>query len=128
MGIVARAVELIHACEEALVIIETYREPTSCRVEFKVRAGEGCAATEAPRGLLYHRYRINDRGLVEFARIIPPTAQNYHRMEDDLKTILPGVLDQPEAAIAQLCEKLIRTYDPCISCSTHFVKLRLERG
>jgi coenzyme F420-reducing hydrogenase alpha subunit len=128
MGIVARAVELIHACEEALAIIETYREPASSRVQFKVRAGEGCAATEAPRGLLYHRYRINDQGLVEFARIIPPTAQNYHRMEDDLKAILPAVLDQPEAQIAQVCEKLIRTYDPCISCSTHFLKLRLERG
>jgi coenzyme F420-reducing hydrogenase alpha subunit len=97
-------------------------------VEFKVHAGEGCAATEAPRGLLYHRYRINDQGLVEFARIIPPTAQNYRRMEDDLKAILPGVLDQSEAEIAQVCEKLIRTYDPCISCSTHFLKLRLERG
>jgi coenzyme F420-reducing hydrogenase alpha subunit len=127
MGIVARAVELIHACEEALAIIETYHEPASSRLEFKVRAGEGCAATEAPRGLLYHRYRINDQGLVEFAKIIPPTAQNYHRMEDDLKAILPGVLDQSEAEIAQVCEKLIRTYDPCISCSTHFVKLRLER-
>jgi coenzyme F420-reducing hydrogenase alpha subunit len=128
MGIVARAVELIQACEEALAIIETYREPAASRVEFKIRAGEGCAATEAPRGLLYHRYRINDQGLVEFAKIIPPTAQNYHRMEDDLKAILPGVLDQPEAEIAQVCEKLIRTYDPCISCSTHFLKLRLERG
>jgi coenzyme F420-reducing hydrogenase alpha subunit len=78
--------------------------------------------------LLYHRYRINDEGLVEFARIIPPTAQNYRRMEDDLKAILPGVLDRSEADIAQVCEKLIRTYDPCISCSTHFVKLRHERG
>jgi coenzyme F420-reducing hydrogenase alpha subunit len=128
MGIVARAVELIHACEEALAIIAAYREPASSRVEFKVHAGKGCAATEAPRGLLYHRYRINDQGLVEFAKIIPPTAQNLRRMEDDLKGILPGVLEQPEAEIAQVCEKLIRTYDPCISCSTHFVKLRLERG
>ncbi|MGB9485688.1 MAG: nickel-dependent hydrogenase large subunit, partial [Terriglobia bacterium] len=128
MGIVARAVELIHACEEALAIIETYREPASSRVEFKVHAGEGCAATEAPRGLLYHRYRINDEGLVEFAKIIPPTAQNLRRMEDDLKGILPGVLEHTEAEIAQVCEKLIRTYDPCISCSTHFLKLRLERG
>ena len=128
MGIVARAVELIHACEEALAIIEAYREPAASRVEFKVHAGEGCAATEAPRGLLYHRYRINDEGLVEFARIIPPTAQNFRRMEDDLKAILPGVLDQSEAEIARVCEKLIRSYDPCISCSTHFLKLRLERG
>jgi coenzyme F420-reducing hydrogenase alpha subunit len=97
-------------------------------VELKVHAGEGCAATEAPRGLLYHRYRINDQGLVELAKIIPPTAQNLRRMEDDLKSILPGVLEQPETEIAQVCEKLIRSYDPCISCSTHFLKLRLERG
>ena len=128
MGIIARAIELIHACEEAVAIIDAYREPASSRVEFKVHAGEGCAATEAPRGLLYHRYRIDGRGLVEFSRIVPPTAQNYHRMEDDLKAILPGVLDQSEAEIAQVCEKLIRTYDPCISCSTHFVNLRLERS
>ena len=126
-GIVARAVELIHSCEEALAIIEAYREPAASRVDFKLRAGEGCAATEAPRGLLYHRYRINDQGLVEFARIVPPTAQNYHRMEDDLRAILPGILEQTEAEIAHACEKLIRTYDPCISCSTHFVKLRLDR-
>jgi coenzyme F420-reducing hydrogenase alpha subunit len=127
MGIIARAIELIHACEEALALIENYREPAASRIELKIHAGEGCAATEAPRGLLYHRYRINDQGLVEFARIVPPTAQNYHRMEDDLKAILPGVLDQSEAQIAQVCEKLIRTYDPCISCSTHFVKLHLDR-
>jgi len=128
MGIIARAIELIHVCEEALAIIENYREPVASRVEFKIQAGEGCAATEAPRGVLYHRYRINDQGLVELARIVPPTAQNYHRMEDDLKAILPGVLEQSEAQIAQVCEKLIRTYDPCISCSTHFVKLHLDRS
>jgi len=128
MTIVARAVELIHVCEEALAIIDAYHEPAASRVEFKIHAGEGCAATEAPRGLLYHRYRINDQGRVESARIIPPTAQNLRRMEDDLKGILPGVLEQPEAEIARVCEKLIRSYDPCISCATHFIKFRIDRG
>ncbi len=127
MSIVARAVELIHACEEALAIIDGYREPSSSCVPFKVHAGEGCAATEAPRGLLYHRYRINEQGLVETARIIPPTAQNLRRMEDDLRSILPGMLQQPEAEIARTCEKLIRSYDPCISCATHFLKFRIDR-
>ncbi len=127
-GIVARAIELMHAYEEALAIIEAYQEPATSRVEVKVHAGEGCAATEAPRGLLYHRYRINDQGLVEAARIIPPTAQNMRRMEDDLRELLPGILQRPDAEIAQTCENLIRTYDPCISCSTHFLKLRIERG
>ena len=128
MGIVARAVELTHAYEEALAVIEAYQEPATSRAEFKVHAGEGCAATEAPRGVLYHRYRIDDQGLVNLAKIIPPTAQNLRRMEDDLRELLPGVLQKPEAEIAQICENLVRNYDPCISCSTHFLKLRLDRG
>ncbi|HET7842224.1 MAG TPA: Ni/Fe hydrogenase subunit alpha, partial [Terriglobia bacterium] len=119
-GVVARAVEMVHAFEEALSILDRYAEPPQSRVEIQVRAGEGCGATEAPRGTLYHRYKINDRGLVEFAKIVPPTAQNYLRMEDDLRLLLPGVLDRPDEEIARLCENLVRCYDPCISCSTHF--------
>jgi coenzyme F420-reducing hydrogenase alpha subunit len=128
MGIVARAVELVHACEEALALIDAYQEPARSRVDFRVQAGEGCAATEAPRGLLYHRYRINDQGLVEAAKIIPPTAQNMRRIEDDLRQFLPGFLAQPESEIARASENLVRCYDPCISCSTHFLKLKLDRG
>ena len=126
-GIVARAVELVHAYEEAIALVDAYQQPEQSRVEIKVRAGEGCAATEAPRGVLYHRYRINDQGLVEFAKIVPPTAQNYRRMEDDLRLYLPGILDRSEPEIARACEDLIRNYDPCISCSTHFLKLKLDR-
>jgi sulfhydrogenase subunit alpha len=126
-GIVARAVEMAHAYEEALAIIEAYQEPARSREDIKVHAGEGSAATEAPRGTLYHRYRVNDQGLVEFAKIVPPTAQNYRRMEDDLRLYLPGILDRPEPEIARACEDLIRNYDPCISCSTHFLKLKLDR-
>jgi len=128
MSIVARAIELVHACEEALALIDAYQEPTASRVEFRVQAGEGCAATEAPRGLLYHRYRINEQGLVEAAKIIPPTSQNMRRMEDDLRQLLPAYLDKPEEEIAHVSENLVRTYDPCISCSTHFLKLKLDRG
>ncbi len=126
-GIVARAVELVMACEESLRIIENYAEPEPPRVEHALRAGEGCAATEAPRGLLYHRYRFNDQGLVQSARIVPPTCQNYRRIEDDLRLMLPGILDRPDAEITEACEKLVRNYDPCISCSTHAVKVRIDR-
>ncbi len=128
MSIVGRAVELVHAFEEALALVDAYQEPAASRVEFRVQAGEGCAATEAPRGLLYHRYRINDQGLVEAAKIVPPSSQNMRRMEEDLRQLLPAYLDQPEAEIARVSENLVRTYDPCISCSTHFLKLRLDRG
>lgn len=125
-GIVARAVELVHACEEALALMKAYQEPARSRAEVKVRAGEGCAATEAPRGVLYHRYRINDQGLVESAKIVPPTSQNLRRMEDDLRLLLPGIIGRPEPEITHMCENLIRSYDPCISCSTHFLKLKLD--
>ncbi|MBZ5514657.1 MAG: Ni/Fe hydrogenase subunit alpha [Acidobacteriia bacterium] len=127
-GIVARAIEMTHAYEEALSLIEAYQEPARSREDLRVvHAGEGCAATEAPRGVLYHRYKINDQGLVEFAKIVPPTSQNYRRMEDDLWLYLPGILDRPEPEIARACEDLIRNYDPCISCSTHFLRLKLDR-
>ncbi len=126
-GIVARAVELVHVCEEARSIVDSYQEPARSRVKLTVHAGEGAAATEAPRGVLYHRYRMDDHGLIEFAKIIPPTSQNLRRMEDDLKLLLPGVLERSEAEITQVCENLIRSYDPCISCATHFLKLRLDR-
>jgi sulfhydrogenase subunit alpha len=77
--------------------------------------------------LLYHRYRINDQGIVQTARIVPPTSQNYRRMEDDLRLLIPGILERTDAEIVDACEKLVRNYDPCISCSTHALKVRLTR-
>jgi coenzyme F420-reducing hydrogenase alpha subunit len=95
-------------------------------VEYALRAGEGCAATEAPRGLLYHRYRINDQGIVQSARIVPPTCQNCRRIEDDLRLMVHDILDRPDAEIVDACEKLVRNYDPCISCSTHAVRIQIN--
>jgi coenzyme F420-reducing hydrogenase alpha subunit len=115
------------ACEESLRIIENYTEPEPARLEYALRAGEGCAATEAPRGLLYHRYRFNDQGMVQSARIVPPTCQNYRRIEDDLRLMLPGILARPDTEIIDACEKLVRNYDPCISCSTHAVRVHIQR-
>lgn len=123
-GIVARAIEVIQACEEALALIDAYREPASAHVVVPVHAGTGCAATEAPRGILYHRYEIDEQGLVRMAKIVPPTAQNLRRMEDDLQILVPPILDRGDAEILRQCENLVRAYDPCISCSTHFLKLR----
>jgi len=128
LGIVARAAELVHACEEALAIIESYREPQRSRVEFALRKGEGCAATEAPRGILFHRYRFNEQGLIEFAKIVPPTSQNLRRIEDDLRLLVPTLMQRPDEEIIHACELLVRNYDPCISCSTHFTKVRIRRN
>ncbi|HXY36411.1 MAG TPA: Ni/Fe hydrogenase subunit alpha [Planctomycetaceae bacterium] len=127
-SIVARAVEMIAAFETAIEIIKDYNaEPAQSRVEFTPRAGQGCQATEAPRGLLYHRYRIGDDGLIAEAKIVPPTSQNQGQIEDDLRSFVPSILDCDDAEATRRCEHLIRNYDPCISCATHFLRLTIER-
>ena len=128
-SIVARAVELIDAYEEALAIVRDYdAEPSPSRVPYEPRPGTGCHATEAPRGLLYHRYRIGDDGLIAEAKITPPTSQNQGQIEDDLRAYVPHVLSLTDAEATRRCEQLIRNYDPCISCATHFLRLRIDRA
>jgi coenzyme F420-reducing hydrogenase alpha subunit len=126
-SIIARSIEIVHAYEESLAILKNYRQPKSPRVAYQRVAGEGAAATEAPRGLLYHRYRVDDEGLVTAANIVPPTSQNQSQIEDDLAHYLPPIADASDADIAQACERLVRSYDPCISCSAHFLKIKLDR-
>ncbi|MGN6547325.1 MAG: Ni/Fe hydrogenase subunit alpha [Aureliella sp.] len=125
-SIVARALEVVHAFDLALSILEQYVPPKEVRVRFATGAGEGSAATEAPRGLLYHRYRIDSDGRIEYAKIVPPTSQNQAQIEADLRRLLPSILAEEDEAVALKCEQLVRSYDPCISCSTHFLKLRIE--
>lgn len=128
-SIAARAVELIDAYEEAVTIVESYQaEPAESRIHYEPKPGEGCHATEAPRGLLYHRYRIGDDGLIAEAKIVPPTSQNQGQIEDDLRAFVPRVASYDDAVATQKCEHLIRNYDPCISCSTHFLDLRIDRN
>ena len=127
-SISVRAIEVLYAVDEALRIIDGYdpRQPSSITVD--PRAGTGHGATEAPRGLLYHRYTISDEGSIEHANIVPPTSQNQKMIEDDLRQFAPTCLDRPDAEIQYLCEQAIRNYDPCISCATHFLKLEIDRG
>jgi len=126
-SIIVRAVETVEACEEALSIIAAYEQPDSPAVEAVPRAGEGCGATEAPRGTLWHRYRIDEEGTILDAKIVPPTSQNQRMIEDDLRGVVGVSLHLPEPELAIRCEQTIRNYDPCISCATHFLKLEVER-
>jgi coenzyme F420-reducing hydrogenase alpha subunit len=126
--LLARAVELVHAYAEAIELVKAYAPEGPSALDFKPRAGEGCAATEAPRGLLYHRYRTDAQGLIEDARITPPTAQNLARIEADLRRLAPRVIEMPPEAAALECEHLVRAYDPCISCATHFLKLEIRQA
>ena len=127
-ALLARAVELVHACAVALEIARTWQPEGPSRVEITPRAGEGAAATEAPRGILYHRYTLDADGTITFARLVPPTAQNLARMEEDLRALAPHILDLPHEQATLACEHLIRAYDPCISCATHFLRLEVDRS
>jgi coenzyme F420-reducing hydrogenase alpha subunit len=93
-----------------------------------VRAGVGQAVTEAPRGILYHRYKIDEQGLIQAAKIVPPTSQNLKRIEEDLWQFVPQLTTRPLEEITWRCEQAIRNYDPCISCATHFLKVIVDRG
>ena len=124
-SIVVRAVEVLYACDEALRLIAGYREPEQPAVSLEPRAGSGSAATEAPRGLLYHRYRLEADGSIAEARIVPPTSQNQASIEEDLRSFAGGFLKLPEAALRSRCEQTVRNHDPCISCSAHFLKLEV---
>jgi coenzyme F420-reducing hydrogenase alpha subunit len=126
LSIAARAIELIHVCAEALDLIAAYRPPAEPGVPWEPRAGIAAWSTEAPRGLLFHRYEIDDRGRIAAARIVPPTSQNQVAIEHDLALYAPRVLDLPHAEATHRLEQLVRSYDPCISCATHFLDVAVE--
>jgi coenzyme F420-reducing hydrogenase alpha subunit len=126
-SIVARSVELLHAIAETADIVDGYVPPAVPRAPWQPRAGVAAWATEAPRGLLFHRYEVDERGLVRHAQIVPPTSQNQAAIEHDLATFAPSVLQLPHAEATHRLEQLIRSYDPCISCATHFLDLRVDR-
>lgn len=125
-SLIARAIELVHFYEEAIQLVKEYKPTGPAHVELKLKAGEGSGATEAPRGLLYHRYKIDANGMIQFAKITPPTAQNLPRIEADLFALTPRIINMPEAEATRTAEHLVRSYDPCISCATHFLKLKVE--
>ena len=126
-SIVVRSVELVYAADEALRIIAEYEEPDAPAVEVEPRAGVGYGCTEAPRGILYHRYEIDAEGSILDAKIVPPTSQNQRTIEEDLRGVVERSLDMPDEELTIRCEQTIRNYDPCISCATHFLTLDVER-
>ena len=127
-SLLARALEIHLALVEAVRLLADYREPERPYAEVTPRAGVGFGATEAPRGVLWHRYETDERGLITESRIVPPTAQNQARIEDDLRQSLEARgLDAPDDELRRLGEMVIRNYDPCISCATHFLDLTVVR-
>jgi coenzyme F420-reducing hydrogenase alpha subunit len=127
-SLLVRMIETIYACEEALRIVESYRRPERPSADVTPGAGEGYGCTEAPRGICHHWYRLDDEGRILNADIIPPTSQNQRRIEADVTGVVAANLDLDDDALQWRCEQAVRNYDPCISCSTHFVKLHVDRG
>ena len=129
-SIVVRALELLYACDEALRLIAAYQppDPPAASVAPAPSGVVGYGATEAPRGLLYHRYRIGPDGVIEDAKIVPPTAQNQRAIEADLREFAAARLHLPAGQLARECEQVIRGYDPCISCAAHFLDLRVSHA
>ena len=129
-SIVVRAVEVVHAVAEARRILDDYQPVGPAWTPYDLRRlpAEGHAATEAPRGLLYHHYDLAADGRIRSARIVAPTTQNQKRIEDDVRHVVQTYLDRSDAELTDLCERAIRNHDPCISCATHFLQLEVDRS
>lgn len=126
-SIIVRGVETLYACDEAIRIIDNYVMPDAPSIDYKIREATGYGASEAPRGMLYHRYRIDEDGIIQDAKIVPPTSQNQKTIEKDLKYFIPPRVNLPQDKLVWQCEQAVRNYDPCISCATHFLKLHLDK-
>lgn len=126
-SILVRMIEVQYAMEEAARIVRAYEEPTPSFVETQPRAGIGHGMTEAPRGICYHTYTLDDEGRITHAQIVPPTSQNQPQIEVDLTRVVAANMGMSDADLQWRCEQTIRNYDPCISCATHFLKLTVER-
>ncbi len=126
-SIVVRCVEMVHACEEAIQIAEAYEEPIAPAIPVQPRAGVGWGCTEAPRGILYHRYTLDASGSIVNSNIVPPTSQNQKSIEADLWELAPAFADAPQDVLTKHCEQAVRNYDPCISCSTHAIRVKVVR-
>jgi coenzyme F420-reducing hydrogenase alpha subunit len=128
-SIVVRALEVVYAVEEALRIVDAWpADAGQAGVDAAPRAGVGIGASEAPRGLLVHRYELDQAGDVLRAAIVPPTSQNQAQIEDDLRRLVERHLDLDDEALRLRCETAVRNHDPCISCATHAIRLRVDRG
>lgn len=127
-SILVRMIEVQYACEEALRLAREYEPFDPSFTDAPARAGEGHGCTEAPRGICYHRYRIDAEARIEEAQIVPPTSQNQPQIEADLARVVAANLTMDEDDLRWRCEQTIRNYDPCISCATHFLKLTIDRA
>ncbi len=120
----AQAIEILHSIDHSIEIIESREFKEENKPEIKIKAGEGVGVIEAPRGTLYYMLSINNEGKINYGNIVIPTAQNQIMMEKDIKDLVTQMLNESKHKIVHEIEKLIRAYDPCMSCASHFLKVR----
>jgi len=125
MNSVAQVVETVHGVEEAGRLIDELLDKGLKEEDRRilVKAGRGVGAVDVPRGILFHDYTYDKNGTCVEANCIIPTNQNHANIQKDMEALLPQILDKPEKEISLSLEMLVRAYDPCISCSTHFLKV-----
>jgi len=127
MSIVARAIETVHAIDACIEIIDQLGEPKYEEPKYEVKAGEGYAVTEAPRGICCHGGRIDKDGVVQKWDVVAPTARNVYNLEKDFQEFVPKLLHLSDEELTLKCEIMVRNYDPCQSCATHSLKVRIHR-
>jgi coenzyme F420-reducing hydrogenase alpha subunit len=125
-SIIIRSLEILYACDEAIRLIERYEPTGPASVEVPVRESVGFGCIEAPRGFLYHQYRVASDGMIQAAKIVPPTSQNQKTIESDVAAVAMQAIHLPERELTFRCEQAIRNHDPCISCAAHFLRLKRD--
>ncbi|HOE62782.1 MAG TPA: Ni/Fe hydrogenase subunit alpha [Candidatus Sumerlaeota bacterium] len=135
LNTVAQLIECVHSLEESIELMEemkktglNYDEEITVGLNennvIPVKAGSGVGAVEVPRGILFHHYEVDDAGIIQSANCIIPTNQNVNNIEYDMKKLVPEILDKTDEEITLALEMLVRAYDPCISCSAHFLNVQ----
>ena len=122
----AQAVEMVHCVEDSIEIMDellTRGVKPESPTPVEVKAGEGAGSCDVPRGILFHNYVYDENGICTSANCIIPTGQNMANLNLDMKALVPQIMDRPQDEIRLMLEMLVRAYDPCISCSTHYLNV-----
>ncbi|MBU5678957.1 MAG: Ni/Fe hydrogenase subunit alpha [Candidatus Aenigmatarchaeota archaeon] len=122
----AQAIEILHSIDHSIELLETSEFKKEEKPEIKIKSNDGVGVLEAPRGTLYYMLSINDEGKINYGNIVIPTAQNQIIMERDIKDMVSKMIDKSKHEIIHEIEKLIRAYDPCMSCASHFLRVKWD--